>query len=79
MMTIVVRDDPVCPICGATDGSVRAFKVGDEIGWWSECVAGVDHGVAVLGGKEEIRVPERLWFCEDWIEIPGKGRVRIER
>jgi hypothetical protein len=75
--------DICCPVCGATehgpDGKlqVRGFKVHRNGMWWSNCIAGADHGKLLLlfqDGKEtEITLPSNLWFT-----VKDTGEVVLE-
>jgi hypothetical protein len=71
-MEIIVKDDPICPICGEAE-KVRAFKVGDKHGWWSQCMNHHDKGIAEVG-----EVTPTGWFVDDLIEAKDiTGKVHL--
>lgn len=61
---IKVQSGLCCPVCGAPEVkdentvNIRAFKVNDKYGWWSECLC--DHGIMDINGKD-VKVG-RIWF-----------------
>jgi hypothetical protein len=70
-MNIVLAADPICPFCETSD-TVKAFKVGDEHGWWSRCWADhtqyqslADDAEGPLS-EETFTADKNLWFL--WLE-----------